>query len=444
MTRFGSPLGIRARLLVTIALALVVALTLITVASNVILRRSLDGDARSLVHARAAAALSTVRVQDGHVSVAESPDDDAIDAQVWVFNLQRQVEGPSPSPAALDRAAETVAGGPAKQIDARGTLLYAVPIVQDGSRVGTLVAGVGMRAYRQTARTALIGSIGLALVLFLLAVAASRWILRRALLPVSQMTRAAIDWSEHTPDRRFARGEPYDELSSLAATLDTLLDRLANSLRHEQRFSAEMSHELRTPLARIHGEVELALSRPRSTDEHRAALAAIGRSAEQMTRTVDALVAVARQAGSSSRASSDAREALARAIEATRPPSLRGGVTPVLEAPRTPIRIAAEADVVERIVAPLLENARRHAATRATVAVARSGSTVTITVSDDGPGVDADELEAIFQPGARESANGAGAGLGLALARRLARAAGGDVAAFPGPGGCFIASLPVA
>ena len=77
MTRFGSPLGIRARLLVTIALALVVALTLITVASNVALRRSLDGDVRSLVHARAAAALSTVRVQDGHLSVVESPGDEA-------------------------------------------------------------------------------------------------------------------------------------------------------------------------------------------------------------------------------------------------------------------------------------------------------------------------------------------------------------------------------
>ena len=68
-------------------------------------------------------------------------------------------------------------------------------------------------------------------------------------------------WSEHDPGRRFAAGEPYDEISQLAAMLDGLLDRLAASLRREQRFSAEMSHELRTPLAKIRAEGELALRR---------------------------------------------------------------------------------------------------------------------------------------------------------------------------------------
>ena len=102
--------------------------------------------------------------------------------------------------------------------------------------------------------------------------------------PVSRMTADAAAWSEHDPDQRFHRGEPYDELTQLAATLDRLLERIAASLRHEQRFTAEISHELRTPLARISGEAELMLRRQRTTDEYREALAAIKRSAEQMTR----------------------------------------------------------------------------------------------------------------------------------------------------------------
>ena len=65
------------------------------------------------------------------------------------------------------------------------------------------------------------------------------------------MTEDAASWSEHDLDRRFDLGEPYDELTRLAATLDGLLERIAASLRHEQRFTAELSHELRTPLARI-------------------------------------------------------------------------------------------------------------------------------------------------------------------------------------------------
>ena len=82
--------------------------------------------------------------------------------------------------------------------------------------------------------------------------------------PGVRMTRQAAEWSEHDLDHRFALGAPHDELTELASTLDRLLDRLAASLRHERRFSAELSHELRTPLARVLAEAELALRRDAS------------------------------------------------------------------------------------------------------------------------------------------------------------------------------------
>ena len=98
---------------------------------------------------------------------------------------------------------------------------------------------------------------------------AARWLLAAALRPVTRMTRQAATWSERDLDRRFELGEPRDELTELAATLDGLLDRLAASLRHEQRFSAELSHELRTPLSRVLAETELALRRERAPEEYR-------------------------------------------------------------------------------------------------------------------------------------------------------------------------------
>lgn len=299
--RARHPRGIRARLLTTNAVVMLLALVVLIGGSNAILRRSLDRDATNLVRARAAAGLATLRVSADRLKVVESPDDAAIDVQIWVFDQHGAVEDPTASTPLLDRKAAELTNAPGTTIDVGDTRLHAVPVVRGGKRVGTLVAGVGLRAYSQTARTALIGSIVLAALLFGLVVLASRSILRRALDPVSQMTAAAADWSEHNPDRRFARGEPYDELSSLAATLDTLLTRLGNSLRNEQRFSSEMSHELRTPLARIHAEVELALRRERTSEEQRVALASIGRSASQMARTIDALVAVARFEGAAMR-----------------------------------------------------------------------------------------------------------------------------------------------
>jgi signal transduction histidine kinase len=439
-----APRGVRSRLLAAIALVVATALVLMTTAFNVLQRNSLDRDATRLAHARAAAALATVQITDGHLSVQEAPDDDAIDASIWIFDLHGRIEAPPSASKALGREAAALAGGPRRTIDSHDTRLYATPIITNGVRRGTLVAGVGLREYDEIARTSLLGSIAFALLLFSLVLIASRWLLRRSLQPVAEMTRAAIDWSEREPHRRFARGEPHDELTSLAATLDSLLERLALSLQREQRFSAEMSHELRTPLARIQAEVELALARERTPAEHREALEAIGRSAEQMARTVDALVSAARMASSPVRGSADARESIARAIEATRRTSGDEVVVPRLEAPRADIRIAADQDVVERIVAPLLENASKHASSDATVTVSRNGQSVLITVSDDGPGISPLELERIFQPGVRgaETAGSDGAGLGLALARRLARAASGEITAQAGPGGRFTVRLP--
>ena len=441
-----APRGIRGRLLVGVGVIVALALVLMTVAFNVVIRHSLDGDAARLARTRAAAALATVHTTGGRLIVGDNDNDTAIAAQIWIFDRAGRIQPPRVTTQSLDAAATSLAGGPRSTLDVYGTRLYVTPIVRNGERAGTLVAGVGLSAYEETARTALIGSIAFALVLFGLVIAASRWLLRLALQPVADMTSAAADWSEREPGRRFARGEPYDELTSLAATLDSLLERLAVSLRREQRFSAEMSHELRTPLARIQAEVELALRRERPSEEYRAALEGIGRSAEQMTRTVDALVAAAREASSATHGSSDARASVSRAIEATRPTGGSDAVLPRLEMSGADIRIAADEDMVERIVAPLIENACRHAAADAAVAVSQDGTSVLITVSDDGPGIDPLELESIFEPGARGNSapDAGGAGLGLALARRLARAAGGEITAQSGPGGRFTARLPAA
>ncbi|MEO7198030.1 MAG: HAMP domain-containing sensor histidine kinase, partial [Solirubrobacterales bacterium] len=99
-------------------------------------------------------------------------------------------------------------------------------------------------------------------------------------------------------------------------------------------------------------------------------------------------------------------------------------------------------DLLERMLAPLLDNAARFARSSIVVAVGGSSDRVTITIEDDGPGIAADELERIFEAGYRggpptgqAEADGTGAGLGLALCRRLARAAGGEVRALPGATG---------
>jgi signal transduction histidine kinase len=110
------------------------------------------------------------------------------------------------------------------------------------------------------------------------------------------------------------------------------------------------------------------------------------------------------------------------------------------------LTVGVDAEVVERVLAPLLDNAGRHAHAVVRIGAARSDGRVVVRVVDDGGGLPAEDAERVFEPGVR-GANGTdhgGAGLGLPLARRLARAAGGDVRAEPqdGAGATFVVDLP--
>jgi two-component system, OmpR family, sensor kinase len=170
----------------------------------------------------------------------------------------------------------------------------------------------------------------------------------------------------------------------------------------------------------------------------------VGRSAQQLTRIVDALVAAARHDAGSGVATSDAAAVAAEAVEACAGLAEAEGIAVSLEPPARPLRLGLESELAARILQPLIENGCRYGRSRVTVSVGRDNGDVRYVVEDDGPGVGEDERERIFDPGVRGAASngGDGAGLGLALARRLARSASGDVSAEAASSGRFVVRLP--
>ena len=427
-------IGLRRRLLLVVVTAVAVAVCGLVAAFVVVLDHALERDANTLVRTRAVAELGTLHVTRAGVREAEAPDDATPAAGIWVFSNGRAIEKPRVGPS-VQAAARAAATHPFRYLDvpAADLRLYAVPVLFEGKRVGTVVAATSLAPYEESRRTALVGSLIFAFIVLGLVAAASWWLLAHSLQPVVRMTRQAAAWSERDLDKRFALGEPTDELTELAATLDGLLDRLATTLRHEQRFSAELSHELSTPLARVIGEAELALRRPRELGEYRAALAVILRNAQQLARTVDALVAAARHELGTVRGSADAYAVAASAVEACASGADDRELTVRVEPPPRPLRIGVDGDFGERILQPVIENACRYGRSRVSVSVAQADGTVAYLVEDDGPGVLDDERETIFEPGSRGRAGSgdgnSGAGLGLALARRLARSVAGDIVA---------------
>jgi two-component system OmpR family sensor kinase len=439
--------GVRTRLLLVVVGALAVALGVATIGFNILLAHAASRDANTLLRSRASSELALLRVVGNNIKVAETRDDPLGDSRVWIFRGTTPVEQPR-AKAETDLGARSLAGGPSQFLNVLDAeeRLYSVPIVHSGKRFGTLVTGISLEPYHHTQRTALVGSLTLFLVLLSITGVAAWWLLRSALRPVAQMTEQASTWSEQDLDRRFSLGEPHDELTHLAATLDGLLDRLAASLRHERRFSAEMSHELRTPLAKLMAEAELALRRERSESDYRESLEAVLRNAQQIERIVETLVSAAQHDAQPQGIANAVDVAEAVVAAHSHDASSRGVALELVKTPER-VRVGVDQDLAERILHPVVENALRYGRGKVQVRVTRNGSSVLFAVDDDGPGVLADEHERIFEPAVRGSAGRStytGAGLGLALSRRLARAVSGDVEAFPGASGHFVVRLPAA
>jgi signal transduction histidine kinase len=440
------PRSIRSRLLLTTVVSVGAALVVLVVAFNVLFSRRLDANATDQARNRAEAERTVLQVRDGEVMDDQRTQNARpADSPVWVFGTKNgTVERPSRTTPSLNAAAVQMGSDGSRFRDVGDYRLAALPVPSEDHPVGAVVAAVSLEPYNEAERAALVASIALSLIVLAVVALVTRGILANALRPVADMTASARAWSDRDLDKRFGFGEPYDELTELAATLDQLLDRNAAALRREQRLTAEISHELRTPLARIAAEAELALRRTRSDEEYREALDVVERNARTMARIIDTLLTAARTGAGTTQESASAMEAAARATGAATEVARAHGIELAIEPAADDALVAANLELTTQILQPVVDNACRHARTRATIGIRQVDRAVVFTVGDDGQGVSAEDTQRIFMPGVRgrSTVDGSGAGLGLALARRLAESVGGTVEASPGPRGAFTVRIP--
>jgi signal transduction histidine kinase len=417
---------------------------LLTLVGNLALGTALDRQADDAVRVRAEAVAVTVRVSPaGTVTVDDARDDRALDAGTWIFAADGSVvEAPPGSTAGLDRQAAALAGrGPRTADSDDGDLrLFALPVEVGGRQAATVVAATSLAPYRGIESLTVLGSLVLAAALLLAVHLVLRANVGRALRPVAEMSGQAARWGAEDTHRRFGPAPRPAELAELARTLDQLLDRLAAGLRRERQLVDELSHELRTPLARIQVETDLLRSRVRDHDERERAYLVIDAAAGSMIDIIETLMHAAR----APHAGIPGRTLIAGALERVAGETATGAVT-VRTSADPDLAVAVDASLLDRLLAPVLVNAVRHARASVVLAATATDEGVEVVVTDDGPGVSEALAEAIFEPGFR--GNGAdghdGAGLGLPLARRLAVAAGGTVVCRTGcGGGVFVVRLP--
>ncbi|MBV9578256.1 MAG: heavy metal sensor histidine kinase [Chloroflexi bacterium] len=286
----------------------------------------------------------------------------------------------------------------------------------------------------------------------LVAVASGLFLAGRALDPIDAITRAAAQIGAEDLGRRLGlRGR--DELARLAATFDGMLDRLEKAFEQQRQFTADASHELRTPLAMLMSQIDIALERPRTTEQYRHTLQSMRDDVAELSRLVSELLMLARAEAGQEPLASDALDLaeLASGVASSMEPlaSARHIQLVVRDCGGAPI-VGDETRLMQLIV-NLVDNAIKYTPPGGlvTVATRREPGWAIVEVSDTGPGIQPEHRQRIFERFFRSDvarSRGGGAGLGLAICRWIVEAHGGEIRVESGPrsGTSFCVRLPAA
>ena len=279
------------------------------------------------------------------------------------------------------------------------------------------------------------------------------WLTSRSIRPIEQISGAAKRISEGQLSERIPVEQPGSELGQLAEVLNSTFERLEDSFAQQKRFTADASHELRTPLSVLIAETQTVLSRERPAEEYREVLAGNLDTARQMKRLAEALLELARldageerEPGPPLEIGTLADEVIARLQPLARTKTVsitRDGEVAMTDG--SPERLAL-------VISNLLENAIHHGRHGGSVIVTtrNEGEEIILQVSDDGPGIPADDLPHVFERFYRADKSRTGSqgryGLGLAICRGLVEAEGGSIGVESqvGQGTCFTVRLPAA
>jgi hypothetical protein len=281
-------------------------------------------------------------------------------------------------------------------------------------------------------RQALYWAVGLILVLGIAGgVLMSRNFLRR--IDAIGTTSASImrgDLSE-----RMAVSGTGDELDRLAVSLNEMLDQIERLMNAMREVTDNVAHDLKTPLTRLRARLEDAL-RSGSEPIYREALERTIDEADQLLKTFNSLLSIARAEAGETRASMgrvDIAPMLADVAELYEPLVEEAGGAIAVDV-QGDCRVTGDSQLLAQVVSNLLDNALKYGTIadgpplHIAVTAARTGDRVEISVADNGPGIPEDQRARALERFVRldTSRTRPGSGLGLSLVVGVARLHGGE------------------
>jgi len=274
-----------------------------------------------------------------------------------------------------------------------------------------------------------------------LGLAGGFFVSRRVLKRIDAMTGTAQTIMAGDLTGRLPIAGTGDELDRLADNVNAMLERIEALMRGLKEVSDNIAHDLKTPLTRLRNRCEEALRGARGEADWRAALETTIAESDELIRTFDALLMIARAESGQARDNMtefDAAEVARGVGELYEPLAEQKGLTLTIDAPGA-APVHGNRELVSQALANLVDNAIKYAgpetakingaSAEVVVRAGREGGRVTLSVADHGPGIPAADRSRVVERFVRleQSRSEPGSGLGMSLASAVARLHGGEL-----------------
>lgn len=259
----------------------------------------------------------------------------------------------------------------------------------------------------------------------------------RGLLPLTEISQELLGRAPPgaIPFARIDTARVPEEAVDLVSAINTLMERLDETIAGVRDFTADASHQLRSPLGGIKLHLELLERQAAGQATFLATLRDAQDGVTRLERVLEQLIVLARVDTRSGAVDLNQRIDIGRlaadVLAGYVPKALNRKIDIVLDAPGSPVYVAGNRLLLQEIVSNLVDNALAHSAEGSivTVRVMQDATAGTIAIEDEGPGIPEEERGRVFQRFYQIPRSGAkaGSGLGLAIARRIADLHGGSI-----------------
>jgi signal transduction histidine kinase len=281
------------------------------------------------------------------------------------------------------------------------------------------------------------------LIIVLFGAAIVFYVTRRMLGHVREITEAASRIGQSDLSSRVPTSKRNDEVAHLALTLNRMLDRIESSVHQLHTITESLAHDLRSPLTAIRGKLEIVLSGDLKVEQSEPIVSAID-ELDRLTEFLNTSLDVAEAKADALRLSLtevDLDGLLRVMIDLYEPCMSDKGLRVHLRS-AGPVTVLADAALLHRVIANLLDNELNHLPASCTVSIklGESEDAATLIVEDDGPGFASEIGPQMFEQRVK-GRDSKGHGLGLAFVEAVVRAHGGNVTASNRPDGGALLSI---